>query len=80
MQNVEKDSGKEFYEKSKTLVDWLDHFIPLGRMGKSQDIENAIMFLADEGASYITGQNIVIDGGLTLRSHESMIREFSGGN
>lgn len=76
---VAKDEAKEFYDNNEWLVDRFKKFIPLGRMGKPQDIVNAIMFLAGEQASYITGQNIVIDGGLTLRSHESLIRDFSQG-
>lgn len=74
---VAKDEAKEFYETNKWLVDRFRKFIPLGRMGTPQDIVNAIEFLAGEQASYITGQNIVIDGGLTLRSHESLLRDFS---
>jgi NAD(P)-dependent dehydrogenase (short-subunit alcohol dehydrogenase family) len=73
---VAKEEAKEFYDKNEWLVDRYRRFIPLGRMGKPQDIVNAIMFLAGEQASYITGQNIVVDGGLTLRSHESLIRDF----
>ena len=41
--------------------------IPLGRMGESSDIANAVVFLASEKASYITGQVIVVDGGWTVR-------------
>lgn len=73
---VAKDEGKEFYDKNKWLVDSFSRLIPLGRMGKPQDIAIPIMFLASEQASYIIGQNIAIDGGLTLRSHESLIRDF----
>jgi NAD(P)-dependent dehydrogenase (short-subunit alcohol dehydrogenase family) len=76
---VAKDEAKNFYDTNEWLVDRYREFIPLGRMGKPQDIVNAIMFLAGEQASYITGQNIVVDGGLTLRSHESLIRDFSSG-
>jgi NAD(P)-dependent dehydrogenase (short-subunit alcohol dehydrogenase family) len=73
---VAKDEARAFYDKNAWLVDRFRTLIPLGRMGKPQDIVNAIMFLAGEQASYITGQNIVVDGGLTLRSHESLIRDF----
>jgi len=73
---VAKDEAREFYDKNEWLVDRYKKFIPLGRMGKPEDIVNAIMFLAGEQASYITGQNIVVDGGLTLRSHESLIRDL----
>ena len=41
--------------------------IPLGRMGAPDDIAQAVVFLASEGASYITGQTIIVDGGWTLR-------------
>lgn len=41
--------------------------IPLARMGQPQDIANAVVFLAGDKASYITGQTIVVDGGWTLK-------------
>ena len=37
--------------------------IPVGRMGKSEEVANAVLFLADDGASYITAQIITVDGG-----------------
>ncbi|MGC9523195.1 MAG: SDR family oxidoreductase, partial [Anaerolineae bacterium] len=40
--------------------------IPLGRMAKPEDIAHAMLFLASEEASYITGQTIVVDGGQIL--------------
>lgn len=40
--------------------------IPLGRMGKPEDIANACLFLASPAADYITGQVIVVDGGLVM--------------
>ncbi len=42
--------------------------IPLGRLGKPQDIAAAVVFLASEGAGYITGQVLVVDGGWTIQS------------
>lgn len=41
--------------------------IPWGRVGVSEDIANAVVFLASEGADYITGQVLVVDGGWTLK-------------
>jgi NAD(P)-dependent dehydrogenase (short-subunit alcohol dehydrogenase family) len=73
---VIKEAAREFYRENCWITDRFERFIPLGRAGRSQDIINAIMFLASDQASYITGQNIVVDGGLTLRSHESIIRDF----
>jgi 3-oxoacyl-[acyl-carrier protein] reductase len=38
---------------------------PLGRLGESQDVARAVMFLTDPANTYITGQVLVVDGGLT---------------
>lgn len=38
---------------------------PLGRLGESEDVARAVMFLTDPANTYITGQVIVVDGGLT---------------
>lgn len=40
--------------------------IPLRRLGKAEDIGNAVLFLATDEAAYITGQTIVVDGGQVL--------------
>lgn len=40
--------------------------VPIGRNGDPLDIANAFLFLASERASYVTGQTIVVDGGVTL--------------
>ena len=40
--------------------------IPLGRPGKPEDIAALVVFLAGESASYITGQVITVDGGMTM--------------
>ncbi|MDA3815013.1 MAG: SDR family NAD(P)-dependent oxidoreductase [Patescibacteria group bacterium] len=41
--------------------------IPLARIGQPEDIANAVVFLASEKSSYITGQVIVVDGGWTVQ-------------
>ncbi len=38
---------------------------PVGRVGKPSDIVHTVMFLCDEKSSFITGQNIIVDGGMT---------------
>lgn len=40
--------------------------VPLGRMGRSEEIAHAVVFLAGDGASYITGQVIHVDGGMAM--------------
>jgi NAD(P)-dependent dehydrogenase (short-subunit alcohol dehydrogenase family) len=39
--------------------------VPMQRYGKSEEIAATVAFLASEGAGYITGQNIRVDGGMT---------------
>jgi 3-oxoacyl-[acyl-carrier protein] reductase len=41
-------------------------FIPMGRVGEPEDIADVSLFLATEGARYITGQVLVVDGGLLV--------------
>ena len=43
--------------------DFVDRHIPLGRPGRVEDVAPAFLFLASEGAAFITGQTVVIDGG-----------------
>jgi len=46
--------------------------IPIGRLGTPKDVAHAILFLASNEASYITGQSLIVDGGQTLpESHFS---------
>jgi 3-oxoacyl-[acyl-carrier protein] reductase len=42
--------------------------VPAGRMGTPSDIAHAVSFLASEGAGFVTGQRIVVDGGRSLGS------------
>ena len=40
---------------------------PMGRFGTAEDIANGVLFLASDEASWVTGSELVIDGGMTAQ-------------
>ena len=52
---------------SGLTIEKLESQIPLGRMGNPSDVASLVAFLASEGAGYITGQTLVVDGGLFMK-------------
>lgn len=57
--------GGIFDNQPKKFVEAYEKKVPLKRMGKPIDIAPAVSFLLSEEAKYITGQNLIIDGGWT---------------
>lgn len=47
-------------------IEVIEDNTPLKRLGKTEDIANVVEFLISEKANFITGQEIVVDGGYTL--------------
>lgn len=58
--------GGIFQNHSRDFVEKYSKRVPLGRMADPKEIVNAIMFLLSPMSSYITGQNLVVDGGLSI--------------
>ena len=54
-------------EKNPKAKKNLEKLIPLKKVGKPEDISNASMFLLSDQANYITGTEIIVDGGLTSK-------------
>jgi NAD(P)-dependent dehydrogenase (short-subunit alcohol dehydrogenase family) len=54
-------------EQTEAQMQVYASWVPLGRAGSTDDIASAILFLASDEAAYITGQEIVVDGGWKIR-------------
>ncbi len=59
--------GGIFNNQHKDFVKNYVNNVPLKRMGNPDDISPAVSFLLSEEASYITGQNLIVDGGWTCK-------------
>jgi meso-butanediol dehydrogenase/(S,S)-butanediol dehydrogenase/diacetyl reductase len=59
------------------LMSILAKWYPLGRIGTTTDVANAVAFMASDDASWISGTSLVIDGGLTA-GNLTMAREIAG--
>jgi gluconate 5-dehydrogenase len=47
-------------------VEYLSERIPLGRPGQPGDLDGTLLFLAGDGAAYVTGQTLLVDGGISV--------------
>jgi len=74
---IVKDESKAFYTEHPEIEALYREIVPLGRMGTSEDVADLSAFLLSNQASFLTGQNIVLDGGVSLQSHESLSRRVS---
>lgn len=57
--------GGIFDHQHETFVKNYEHKVPMKRMGTPEDIAPPVSFLLSDGAQYITGQNLIVDGGWT---------------
>ena len=71
------DAGVRYLERARRILAEVaeaeaaaqaERTVPAGRLGTPDDIAHAVSFLASEGAGFITGQRIVVDGGRSLGS------------
>ena len=55
------------WDKEPETIKALNEYVPLGRIGKPDDMANAALFLLSDASSYITGIELAVDGGLLMR-------------
>ncbi len=73
-----KDESKEYYRNNTQLTSLIEGVTPLRRMGTADDVAHTVSFLCSEKASFLTGNDLCLDGGLSLQAQESIARRLSG--
>lgn len=73
-----KPEAEAFYKEHAALEQSKANLSPLGRMGRPADFVNAVEFLCSARANFITGQNLVVDGGVTMMGHEALAGALIG--
>ncbi len=73
-----KEESRQFYLGNKKITDVYESITPLRRMATTEDSANVIEYLCSTQASFLTGQNIIVDGGLSLVWPETLARNMSG--
>lgn len=66
-----KDESKHKFLQDEKLVRRFEEATPLGRLASADDVVELVEFLCSDSSSFITGQEIVLDGGLTLQYQEA---------
>ena len=70
------EQNKVLYE-DKEWVEYLVERIPMKRPGEPHDLDGAVVFLASEASRYITGQTLLVDGGITTGSTRALMKPKS---
>ncbi|MGT2440271.1 SDR family NAD(P)-dependent oxidoreductase [Bradyrhizobium betae] len=73
-----KDESRQFYEDDARLMSVYERLVPLRRMGHAEDSANALSFLCSDQASFINGQSLLIDGGVSVIWPEEVAKNFAG--
>jgi len=66
------EQNKVLYE-NKEWVDYLVDRIPMKRPGQPQDLDAAVVFLAAESSRYVTGQTLLVDGGISTGATRALV-------
>jgi gluconate 5-dehydrogenase len=61
--------------ENKEWVDYLCDRIPLKRPGQPRDLDGAVVFLASDASEYVTGQTLLVDGGISTGATRALPRK-----
>jgi len=70
---IETPSTTAFWQQNPKHRQAVLEKVPLGRLGKPEDIVGVTIFLASEASAYVTGETIVVNGGLTTTVFEELV-------
>jgi NAD(P)-dependent dehydrogenase (short-subunit alcohol dehydrogenase family) len=73
-----KQESRAFYENNDRLMDTYRRLVPLGRLGTAEESADALDFLCSERASFINGQCLFLDGGVSVVWPEEVAKTFNG--
>jgi NAD(P)-dependent dehydrogenase (short-subunit alcohol dehydrogenase family) len=73
-----KPESAAYYAGQAALQKMYAQITPVGRMGTAREVAEAVAFLCGPKASFITGQDLAVDGGLSLMLQDAMAREVAG--
>ena len=73
-----KRESRVFYEQNERLMDTYRRLVPLGRLGTAEECADALDFLCSERASFINGQSLFLDGGVSTVWQEEVAKSFAG--
>ncbi len=60
------EAVRGYVEADPAFKESLTRDLPLGRMGEVEEVADVMLFLVTPRSSYITGQNVVVDAGMTI--------------
>jgi len=73
-----KPESAAYYADQAKLQELYRTITPLARMGTAKEVARAVAFLCGPEASFITGQDLTVDGGLSLMLQDALAREVAG--
>ena len=74
---VLKDESRHHYLENESLHALYRRITPLGRMGTADEVARVIAFLCGPHSSFVTGQELYVDGGMSLLLHDSLARDVA---